>query len=132
MPPGSSSVYDFRLVRTGRISGRVWLDTNENGKFDENEKPLPDIRVVTASGRDTLTDADGNFTMGDLPPGEHIFLIDEKTLPTKTMAGFKPLGVQAFAGRETGGVNLFVITIPAEVKRFAKVTDRKQDPSRNL
>jgi len=70
LPPGSSSVYDFRLVRTARISGHVWLDTNENGTFDENEKPLADIRVVTASLH--------------LLPGEHIFLIDEKTLPAKT------------------------------------------------
>ncbi len=116
--PGSSSVYDFRLVRTGRISGRVWLDTNENGKFDEGEKPLADIRIVTASGRDTLSDNDGYFIIGDLPPGEHIFLLDEKTLPEKTMAGFKPVAVHAFPGRETGDISLTVIMIPAEIKRF--------------
>lgn len=116
--PGTSSVYDFRLVRTGRISGRVWLDLNENGKLDEGERPLADIRVVTASGRDTLTDSEGNFTIGDLPPGEHIVLIDEKTLPDKTMAGSKPIAVQVFAGRETTDVSLRVMMIPAEVKHF--------------
>ena len=115
---GHQSNNDFRLVRTGRISGRVWLDANENGKLDASETSLADIRVVTATGRDTLTDADGYFTIGDLPPGEHTFLIDEKTLPEKTMPGVKPIAVQAFAGRETSDVMLCVVRIPAEVKKF--------------
>lgn len=115
---GSNSIFDFRLVRTGRISGRVWLDANNNGKFDEGETPIADVRVVTASGRDTLTDADGNFTIGDLPPGEHVFVLDEKTLPEKTIPGGKSIAVQAFPGRETSDVSLPVIPIPAEVIRF--------------
>ncbi|HQZ96678.1 MAG TPA: carboxypeptidase-like regulatory domain-containing protein [Pyrinomonadaceae bacterium] len=116
--PGHTANQDFRLVRTGRISGRVWLDTNENGRFDEGEIPLADVRVVTGSGRDTLTDADGSFTIVDLPPGEHVFLLDEKTLPEKMVSAQKPLAVQAFAGRETSEINLAVINIPAEVKKF--------------
>lgn len=117
--PGHSSTFDFRLVRTGRITGRVWLDTNENGKFDEGETPLPDVRVVTASGRDTLTDIDGVFTIGDLAPGEHTFFIDEKTLPEKTVPARKPIAVQAFPGRVTSDVFLTVIPTPAEIKRFS-------------
>ena len=74
----------FRVVRTGRISGVVWLDLNENGRLDETEQPLPDVRVVTGSGRDTLTDEKGYFIIGDLPPGEHIVLFDEKTIPEQT------------------------------------------------
>ncbi|CAN5372976.1 hypothetical protein BH10ACI3_BH10ACI3_20560 [soil metagenome] len=116
--PGDSSVYDFRLVRTGRLAGRVWLDTNENGQFDDGETPLADIRVVSASGRDTLTDSDGNFTIGDLPPGEHVILLDEKTLPEKTIAGVKPVAVQVFPGRETPDIALAVINLPAEIRRF--------------
>ena len=119
---GTDSKVDFRLVRTGRISGRVWLDTNENGKFDEGEKPLADVRVVTASGRDTLTDADGRFVIGDLAPGEHVILIDEKTIPEKTKSGFSPLTMQVYPGRETGDVDLPVIMIPVEVKRFGSKT----------
>src|SRR4029453_7725390 len=47
------TIVDFRVVRTGRISGVVWLDANENGRLDESEQPLADVRVVTGSGRDT-------------------------------------------------------------------------------
>lgn len=118
---GRESVFDFRLVRTGRITGRAWLDTNENGRFDENESPLADIRVVTASGRDTLTDSEGFFTIADLPPGEHVVLLDEKTVPDKTMAGFKPLAVRVLPGQETGGALLPVIAVPAEVKHFGRI-----------
>ena len=115
---GKLTQFDFRLVRTGRVTGRVWLDVNENGTFDEGETPLSDVRVVTGSGRDTLTNDDGTFTVADLPPGEHVFLLDEKTLPEKTVSGKKPLAVQAFAGRETSEVFLTVVNIPAEIKKF--------------
>lgn len=120
LDPGKLTQFDFRLVRTGRVTGRVWHDANSNGTFDEGETPLADVRVVTGSGRDTLTDSNGNFTVADLLPGEHVFFIDEKTLPEKTVAGTKPIAVQAFAGRETSDIHLTAIPTPAEVKRFGK------------
>jgi hypothetical protein len=115
---GRDSVNDFRLVRTGRISGRAWFDKNENGEFDEGEIPLADVRVVTASGRDTLTDSDGYFAIADLPPGDHVILLDEKTIPEKTVSAFKPLAIRVLPGKEAGDVKLPVILAPAEVKRF--------------
>ncbi|MEJ7623868.1 MAG: hypothetical protein WKF34_07725 [Pyrinomonadaceae bacterium] len=111
---------DFRLVRTGRIAGRVWLDANTNGRFDEGEMPLADVRVYATSGRDVLTDADGYFTLADLPPGEHVVILDEKTLPPKNESGVKPLAVQVLAGRETTDVNLWAIRLAAEVRNFTK------------
>lgn len=115
---GRDSIVDFRLVRTGRISGLIWLDLNENGKMDDDEQPLSDVRVVTASGRDTLTDSNGAFSIADLPPGEHIVTIDEKTLPEKTCAASKSISIHVLPGREMGHINLAVIMIPAEVKHF--------------
>ncbi|HKY28660.1 MAG TPA: hypothetical protein VJM12_12045 [Pyrinomonadaceae bacterium] len=94
-------IVDFRVVRTGHISGVVWLDANENGRLDEAEQVLADVRVVTGSGRDTLTDEKGYFIIGDLPPGEHILLLDEKTIPeqTRSLAGSQT--VKVAAGNET-------------------------------
>ena len=112
------SVVDFRLVRTGRISGIVWLDLNENGRLDEGEQPLADVRVVTGSGRDTLTDANGYFLIGDLPPGEHVILVDEKTLPDQTRSVRGSLSVKVLVGSETGDIAFPVTAIPPEVKRF--------------
>ncbi len=113
------AVVDFRVVRTGRISGVVWHDTNENGRMDSQERPFADVRIVTGSGRDTLTDANGYFLIGDLPPGEHILLLDETTLPerTRSIAGSQP--VKVTAGSET--VTVFPVgTIPDQIKKFPK------------
>jgi len=117
---GRTMDLDFRLVRTGRIAGRVFFDKNGNGSLDDGESPLADIRIATASGRDTLTDADGHFSIADLAPGEHTIFIDEKTLPEKIVSGFKPVAVQVFPGKLTGDITLAVISQPAEVKHFGK------------
>jgi hypothetical protein len=112
-------IVNFRVVRTGRITGLVWLDLNENGRLDNGENPLADVRVVTGSGRDTLTDGNGYFIIGDLPPGEHILLLDEKTMPeqTKSVAGSQTIKVAA--GSETNAT--FPVTpLPDQVKKFPK------------
>jgi hypothetical protein len=112
-------IVDFRVVRTGRITGIVWLDTNENGRLDESEQPLADVRVVTGSGRDTLTDDKGYFIIGDLPPGEHILLLDEKTIPeqTRSIAGSQTIKVSA--GNETS-TSFPVAPLPDQIKKFPR------------
>jgi len=113
------SIVNFRVVRTGRITGHVWLDANENGLLDEGERPLPDVRVVTSSGRDTLTDENGYFIIGDLPPGEHILLLDEKTIPERTRSVAGSMTVKVAGGNET--VAVFPVgVLPDQVKRFPK------------
>lgn len=112
-------VVDFRVVRTGRISGVVWMDTNENGRLDETEQPLPDVRVVTGSGRDTLTDERGSFNIGDLPPGEHVILLDEKTIPEQTRSVLGSQTVKVAAGNATV-VAFPVSPLPDQVKKFPK------------
>ena len=110
-------VVDFRVVRTGRVTGVVWFDVNENGRVDDSERPLPDVRVVTGSGRDTLTNENGYFLIGDLPPGEHILLVDEKTLPERTKSVSGSLMIKIAAGSET--TTLFPITaLPDQIKKF--------------
>jgi hypothetical protein len=113
------SIVNFRVVRTGRISGIVWLDANENGKLDDGELPLPDVRVVTGSGRDTLTDGNGYFIIGDLPPGEHILLLDEKTIPERTRSIAGSLTIKVTAANETSTA-LPVTPLPDQIKRFPR------------
>ena len=125
--PGRDSIVDFRLVRTGRIKGLVWMDSNGSGSMDEGERPLADVRIVTGSNRDTLTDAQGEFVLGDLPPGEHVLLIDEKTLPENAKSATGSVRVVVKAGTETGDVSLPVIAKPVEVniKQFSPNTSSK-------
>jgi hypothetical protein len=119
LQPGRDAIVDFRLVRTGRVGGVVWFDRNENGRLDEGEQPLADVRVVMGNGRDTLTDANGAFVVGDLPPGEYVMLLDEKTLPERTRSAAGSLAVKVVAGGETGGLKFAVVALPPEVKRFS-------------
>jgi hypothetical protein len=59
----------------------------------------------------------GNFLIGDLPPGEHILLVDEKTLPERTRSMAGSLTVKIGAGSETAAA--FPITnLPDQIKRF--------------
>jgi hypothetical protein len=116
---GRDSIVDFRVVRTGRITGVVWLDANANGRMDEGERPLPDVRVVTGSGRDTLTDENGYFIIGDLPPGEHILLLDEKTIPEQTRSVAGSQTVKVVAGNETATVAP-VAPLPDQIKKFPR------------
>ena len=112
-------IVDFRVVRTGRITGIVWFDTNENGRLDKGEQPLADVRVVTGSGRDTLTDDKGNFIIGDLPPGEHILLLDEKTIPEQTRSTLGSQTIKVSAGTETA-TTFPVTALPAQIKKFPR------------
>jgi len=119
MDSSHDQIVNFRVVRTGRISGLVWLDTNENGRLDDTERPLADVRVVTGSGRDTLTDGNGYFIIGDLPPGEHILLLDEKTIPERTQSLLGSQTIKVAAGNETS--TTFPVTpLPDQIKKFPR------------
>jgi hypothetical protein len=117
--PGRSQTVDFRLVRTGRVTGRVWLDANENGVFDTGELTLGDV-LIQCAGKDTLTDNDGYFVIGDLPPGEHKINIDAGSIPAKTQVASKSIIVRVYPGRSSQDVHLTVVNTPADVKVFTR------------
>lgn len=109
---------DFRLIRTGQITGSVWLDRNGNGRQDEGEPALPDVRVVAGNGHDTLTDSTGTFVIGDLNPGEYVIFIDEKTLPVNTKPASETQNIKVTAGKRTLAVDFPVVAKPAVIKNF--------------
>lgn len=113
--PERDTVVDFRLVRTGRVRGTVWLDRNHNGALDEDEEPLSDVRVV-AGAQDTLTSPSGEFILGDLPQGRHTLLVDEKTLPEGLKAATGGVPVEVRPPAETSDVRLPVHEKPVDVE----------------
>lgn len=118
---GFDAVVDFRTARTGRVTGTVWLDTNNNGAKEEDEPALADVRVVTSAGRDTLTDESGRFVVADLAPGQHVVLVDIKTLPDNSIVRVPAAGslqVLVKPGAETGNLLFAVTPRPPERKEF--------------
>lgn len=65
--------------QNGSIAGRVFVDANNNGKFDTGEIPLAYVRITLTrtdttgdqTTRTTLTDANGAFLFEDLPAGTY-------------------------------------------------------------
>ena len=95
---------DFRLVKSGRIQGRIWQDLNGNGKYDEGEPGIGNVRIVITGGHDTYSDSDGTFIMGDLPAGEQTIFLDQRTLPSELIIAATQQQVDVKAGQSTDGV----------------------------
>lgn len=78
---------EFPVVRTGRLKGRVYIDRNNDGKFDRAvDEPVPNVRVyISPEGKDTLTFSDGTYIFDYWYPGEYQVCADPETIP----AGYK-------------------------------------------
>ncbi|MBN1541671.1 T9SS type A sorting domain-containing protein [candidate division KSB1 bacterium] len=68
------------------VQGRVWLDDNTDGLYNEPEQGLKDIEVYLhnlANGNERMqqTDAEGEFLFVDLEPANHSLWLDETRLP---------------------------------------------------
>lgn len=79
---------------------------------------MAEVRIVTASGRDTITDENGYFAITDLAPGVHVVLIDEKTLPENVVAVRGQVSVKVEPGGASDAGILLAANRPAEVKFF--------------
>ena len=74
------------------ISGRVWLDEDENGKMDKNEKSLDNIKVKLLNANtnenikdlqnkniETQTNNQGYYVLNDIPKGKYIVVFEYNT-----------------------------------------------------
>ena len=70
---------NFRLIPLSTISGRVYSDTNANGKYDEGEGV--EGAVIHVDGRVTAADRDGIYGFYNLVPGSYIVEFDTERMP---------------------------------------------------
>jgi len=75
------------------LSGHVWLDINSNGYYDAGDTLLTDVRISLRydanlvgvfeemPGSPAYTNADGEYSFGNLYAGEYEILVDPTTLP---------------------------------------------------
>jgi hypothetical protein len=84
---------DFGVVGSASLSGTVWHDVSADGVIDAGEAGVPDVVVhVTWHGPngpitfDVTTDASGDWSLENLPPGEYTAEIDMATVPSEYVA----------------------------------------------
>lgn len=65
----------------GVVIGRVFIDDNKNGIYDENELGIPGIRLYMENGNYVITDKDGKYSFYGVTPTTHIIKIDITTAP---------------------------------------------------
>lgn len=93
--PGSASVDNLfgEIPRSSGISGKVWVDANNDGVVDPGEEGIVGVTVeLTGTAIDgtpvtvtVTTDADGNYSFTDLPPGTYTVI--EPNQPPGTLDG---------------------------------------------
>lgn len=77
---------DFGVTINGSISGKVFLDTNANGKQDEGEEGLSWIGISLDSNQKSFTSQAGTFYFENIPLGAHTISIIPGTVPTTMQA----------------------------------------------
>ena len=73
----SAGVFSTRQV----IVGRVFVDTNANGQFDEHDRPMPGVRLYLSNGQSVITDSAGMYNFPSLGDGPQVISLDPVSVP---------------------------------------------------
>lgn len=63
------------------ILGRVFVDTNANGQFDDGDRPMPGVRLYLSNGQSVITDSAGLYNFPSLGDGPQVISVDPISLP---------------------------------------------------
>ena len=112
-PGATASANNFaEIPNNSTLSGRVWLDSNNNGNLDTTEAGIAGV-VIELSGTDssgrtvarsTTTDASGNYSFDGLSPGS--YTVRQPSQPAGTVNGATVPG-------SNGGTATAVATTPS-------------------
>jgi len=73
----SAGVFSTRQV----LVGRVFVDTNGNGQFDESDRPMPGVRLYLSNGQSVITDSAGLYNFPSLGDGPQVISLDPISVP---------------------------------------------------
>jgi len=65
----------------GRLTGVIYLDANENGRFDAGETGAANITVILDGRFSTRTDANGRFDFPAVAAGHHVLRVQGDNVP---------------------------------------------------
>jgi uncharacterized repeat protein (TIGR01451 family) len=68
------------------ITGRVYLDVKDSGRFEEGDIGVPGVYVYLDDGEYIQTDGYGRYNFPCVRPGMHALRLDESTLPAGVVA----------------------------------------------
>ncbi len=66
------------------IFGKVYYDTNGNFMHDHNEETIKGVEIISEDGIRVLTDEYGKYSIPNVRMGDHILMVNQKTLPANT------------------------------------------------
>jgi SdrD B-like domain len=72
---------------SGRLTGVVYLDANENGRYDAGETGAPNVTVILDGRFSVRTDANGRFDFPAVVAGHHVLTIQTDNLPLPWTVG---------------------------------------------
>jgi uncharacterized repeat protein (TIGR01451 family) len=75
----SAGVFSTRQV----LVGRVFVDTNGNGQFDESDRPVPGARLYLSNGQSVITDSAGLYNFPSLGDGPQVISLDPVSVPKR-------------------------------------------------
>ena len=81
---------------SGRLSGVIYLDANENGRFDAGETGAANVTVILDGRFSVRSDANGRFDFPAVVAGHHVLTVQSDNLPlpwTVTNAGHTEVDV---------------------------------------
>lgn len=113
--PYRENVQDFRVIRTGRIVGKVTTIDYDEGTDSPVERPLPDVRIIVGPNLDTYTETDGLFIAGDLMPGEYSLRIDPATIPEGYVSRPESISISMNPGRSDESARFHVSRAPRSI-----------------
>src|SRR5260370_9213999 len=75
----SAGIFSTRQI----IVGRVFVDTNGNGQFDDEDRPMPVVRLYLSNGHFVITDSAGLYNFPSLDDGSPPISLNPASLPTR-------------------------------------------------
>ena len=103
--PYNENIVNFRVVRAGRITGRV----------SYTDHPAADIRIIASGDRDTFSEFNGNFLLSDLPPGTYDLRVDPETVPQSYVSKPEVMRIEVKPGRASDNVQFQLVIPPRPV-----------------
>jgi uncharacterized repeat protein (TIGR01451 family) len=75
----SAGVFSTRQI----LVGRVFIDTNGNGQFDDEDRPVPGARLYLSNGQSVITDSAGLYNFPSLGDGPQAISLDPISVPKR-------------------------------------------------